>query len=94
MYSYQIKLENDVLKVGFTTPTDGDLVRDEALCDRIVKDIHQQIKLMIDSGELTGGKLLKIKGRISVLGSYTLAHEIAHLFSAISQRLPLSDRCF
>lgn len=75
MSSYSIQLENDLLKVGFSTPVNG---------DRIVKDIHQQLTEMINSGQLKGGKLLKINGRISIPGCYTLAHEVAHLFGAIA----------
>jgi CRISPR-associated protein Csx3 len=75
MSSYQIQLEGNLLKVGFTTPASG---------EDIVKDVRQKLSEMIDSGELTGGKILKINGRISVLASYTLAHEVVHLFGAIA----------
>jgi CRISPR-associated protein Csx3 len=75
MSSYQMQLEADLLRVGFTAPASG---------EDIVKDVHQQLSEMINSGKLTGGKLLKINGRISVLASYTLAHEVFHRFGAIA----------
>ncbi|WP_293078457.1 CRISPR-associated protein Csx3 [Okeania sp. SIO3B5] len=82
MNSYNISLEKDTLKVEFAkTPNDEPIKVDG---DQIVKDVAKQLEQMISTGELTGGKLLKIYGRISVLASYTFAHQLGHLYGAIA----------
>lgn len=76
MTTYQIQLQEDILKVDFgTIPADG---------DRIVRDAVTRVREMIASGEIKGGNLLKINGRISILVSYALAHELVHLYRAIA----------
>ena len=36
------------------------------------------------NGRLSGGKLLKINGRISIPVSFVLAHAVAHIYSAVA----------
>ena len=75
--SYQLELEGNVLRVGFnrTEPAEG---------DRIVKDVVEQVKLKIGSGELSGGKLLLIDGPQSVPVAHVLGHTLAHLYATIA----------
>lgn len=78
MYSYQMRLEGDVLRVGFNRvlPAKG---------DRIVKDAVAQLEQMIDSGQLPGGEgVLKIDGPQSVPVAYVIAHRLSHLYEAIA----------
>lgn len=82
MTTYSMQLIGDTLKVDFAKsdedkpiPADGDAV---------VRDVQHLVRQMIASGELSGGNLLKIQGRISVAASYTIAHEVAHLYRAIA----------
>ena len=77
MKKFLIALEDNVLKVGFNkdNPATGDL---------IVKDAETGLQELIDSGRLTGGDLLKINGRMSIPVSYTIAHTLGHLYSAIA----------
>ena len=77
MYSYQIRLEDDVLRVGFnrTLPAKG---------DRIVRDAVEQLSQMIDSGQLSGGSVLMIDGPQSVPIAYALGHRLSHLYEAIA----------
>jgi len=77
MYSYQMKLEGDVLKVGFNRvlPAKG---------DRIVRDAVEQLSQMIDSGQLSGGGVLMIDGPQSVPVAYALGHRLSHLYEAIA----------
>lgn len=82
MTSYQMRLEGDTLKVDFAKNADGEPITADG--DRIVRDVAAGLQQMIAAGELKGGNLLKINGRISVLASYTLAHEVAHLYRAIA----------
>ncbi|MGB7441426.1 MAG: hypothetical protein WA919_10190 [Coleofasciculaceae cyanobacterium] len=82
MTTYSMQLVGDTLKVDFAK-TDGDKPI-PADGDRIVQDVQFLVRQMIASGQLTGGNLLKIQGRISVLASYTLSHEVAHLYRAIA----------
>jgi len=81
MISYNICLEN-TLKVDFAKTPSGEAIKVDG--DQIVKDVAQQLDKMISDGELKGGKLLKIYGRISVLASYTFAHQLGHLYGAIA----------
>lgn len=78
MYSYQMRLEGDVLRVGFNRafPAKG---------DRIVKDAAEQLEQMIASREFSGGEgVLKIDGPQSVPVAYTIAHRLSHLYGAIA----------
>lgn len=78
MYSYQLRLEGDVLKVGFNRirPAQG---------DQIVRDAYEQLEQMIASGEIIGGRgVLKIDGPQSVPVAYVIAHRLSHLYEAIA----------
>ncbi|WP_414621590.1 CRISPR-associated protein Csx3 [Calothrix sp. CCY 0018] len=77
MQSYQIKLEGDVLHVGFNRdfPAQG---------DRIAKDALEKITQMIDSGEICGGKRILIDGPQSVPVAYILSHKLVHLYAAVA----------
>ncbi|CEJ48087.1 Uncharacterized protein apha_03329 [Umezakia ovalisporum] len=75
MTRYHISLNGDVLKVGFGQPGNG---------DEVVRDAAIQLDKMINSGEMSGGKLLKIDGPASVAVSYLIANKIAHLYGAIA----------
>jgi CRISPR-associated protein Csx3 len=75
MSTYKISLEDDVLKVGFAKPANG---------DQIVKDAAARLDEMIRAGEFSGGKLLKIDGPASLPVCYLIAHKISHLYSAIA----------
>ena len=76
MSNYHISLEGDILKVGFgSTLTTG---------DKIVRDAATRLNQMIVSGELPGGSLIKINGRISVLASQVLADKLSKLYDVIA----------
>lgn len=76
MTTYHIRLEGDVLKVAFGATL--------ATGDRIVRDAAALLDAMITSGELPGGSLIKINGRISVLVSQVLADKLSQLYEAIA----------
>ncbi|MBD2435562.1 CRISPR-associated protein Csx3 [Nostoc sp. FACHB-110] len=76
MCTYQIKLQGDILKVGFGNT--------QATGDRIVRDVAAKLDEMITTGELAGGTLIKINGRISVLVSQVLADKLGKLYDAIA----------
>jgi CRISPR-associated protein Csx3 len=77
MNSYHINFVEDILHVSFDkdNPVTG---------DRIVRDAETRLEELISSGVLTGGSLLKINGRMSIPVSYTIAHKLGHLYSAIA----------
>jgi CRISPR-associated protein Csx3 len=77
MYSYQMRLEGDVLRVGFNRilPAKG---------DRIVKDAVELLEQMIDSRQLSGGSVLKIDGPQSVPVAYAIGHRLSHLYETIA----------
>ncbi|HLO88059.1 MAG TPA: CRISPR-associated protein Csx3 [Nostocaceae cyanobacterium] len=76
MSTYYISLEGDVLKVGFGATL--------ATGDQIVRDAAARLDEMIASGELSGGSLIKINGRASVLVSQVLADKLSKLYEAIA----------
>ncbi|WP_313954496.1 CRISPR-associated protein Csx3 [Aulosira sp. FACHB-615] len=77
MHSYQIRLEGEVLRVGFNRvlPAQG---------DRIVRDALELLEQMIDSGQIPGGNRLLIDGPQSVPVAYVMAHKLSHLYQAIA----------
>ncbi|QHG20240.1 CRISPR-associated protein Csx3 [Nostoc sp. ATCC 53789] len=75
MTTYHIRLEGDVLKVGFGKDANG---------DQLVRDAAARLDEMVALGELSGGKLLKIDGPASVAVSYVIAHKISQLYGAIA----------
>lgn len=83
MKTYQISWEGDVLKVGFVD-RNADGMAITANGDAIVRDAAARLHQMEDAGELKGGDLLKIDGRIPVLVSYVIAHQVAHLYRAVA----------
>ncbi|MBD2364642.1 CRISPR-associated protein Csx3 [Anabaena minutissima FACHB-250] len=76
MSTYQIKLQGDILKVGFGSTL--------ATGDRIVCDVAAKLDEMTATGELPGGTLIKINGRVSVLVSQVLADKLGKLYDAVA----------
>ncbi|BAZ54296.1 hypothetical protein NIES4103_69810 (plasmid) [Nostoc sp. NIES-4103] len=76
MSIYHIDLEGDILKVGFGSTL--------ATGDTIVRNVAAKLDEMIASGELPGGSLIKINGRVSVLVSQVLADKLSKLYDAIA----------
>ncbi|MDF5722356.1 MAG: CRISPR-associated protein Csx3 [Rhizonema sp. PD37] len=77
MHSYQIKLDGEVLQVGFNrnVPAQG---------DRIVKDALSVLNQMIDSGEITGGERILIDGPQSIPVAYLISHRLVHLYEVVA----------
>ena len=81
MNSYHIDFTEDILQVSFD--------KDNFVTgDRIVKDASSRLQKLIASKVLAGGDLLKINGRMSLPVSYTIAHELSHLYGAIAVFAP------
>ena len=82
MKTYLMGWEGDTLKVDFAKKADGTPIPADG--DEIVRDATARLQEMAEAGELRGGDLLKIDGRISILVSYAIAHHVAHLYRAIA----------
>lgn len=74
MTTYKIEIEGEILKVGFAKPAQN---------DQIVRDAAARLDKMRESGELSGGSLLKINGPASLPVACVLVHKVAHLYGAI-----------
>ena len=74
MTTYNIELDGELLNIGFADPAQN---------DQIVRDAAARLDEMAESGELKGGKLLKINGPASLPVACVLAHKVAHLFGAV-----------
>ncbi|NEP56089.1 MAG: hypothetical protein F6K31_03565 [Symploca sp. SIO2G7] len=82
MTTYSIQLVGDTLKVDFVkTDEDKPILVDG---DCLVQEVQLLARQAINSGEIPGGNLLKIQGRIPVVACYTLCHEVAHLYRAVA----------
>jgi CRISPR-associated protein Csx3 len=82
MKTYLMGWEGDTLKVDFAKKADGTPIPADG--DEMVRDAAARLQEMAEAGELRGGDLLKIDGRISILVSYAIAHHVAHLYRAIA----------
>ncbi len=76
MTTYHIELQGEILKVGFGNT--------QATGDRIVCDVATKLDEMIATGEIPGGSLIKINGRISVLVSQVLGDKLGKVYDAIA----------
>ncbi|MBD2451579.1 CRISPR-associated protein Csx3 [Nostoc sp. FACHB-152] len=76
MTTYHIELQGDILKVGFGNT--------QATGDRIVCDVATKLDEMIATGEIPGGSLIKINGRVSVLVSQVLGDKLRKVYDAIA----------
>lgn len=74
MTTYNIELQQDILQISFAQPASN---------QQIVQDAAQRLEEMAKSGELRGGKLLKINGPTSIPVAFVLAHRLCHLYGAI-----------
>lgn len=76
--SFLIYWEDDVLiaQINNGVQVDG---------DQIVRDATAQLANLIESGQLPGGKqILKIKGRATLLASFAIANQVAHLYGGVA----------
>ena len=71
---YRIALEGDVLKVAF-----GEAAQN----DQIVAEASATLAEMTESGQLSGGSLIKINGPASLPVAIAIAHAIAHLYEVV-----------
>ena len=74
MTTYKIELQGEVLKIG---------VGEAAQNDQIVRDAAARLAEMSNSGELSGGRLIKINGQASVPVACVLVHKVSHLYGAV-----------
>lgn len=74
MTTYKIELQAEVLKIGF-----GEAAQN----DQIVQDAAARLAEMSNSGELSGGRLIKINGPTSVPVACVLVHKVSHLYGAV-----------
>jgi CRISPR-associated protein Csx3 len=76
MATYKIELEDgNVLKLGFGDPAQN---------DQIVRDAYARLTEMMESGELSGGEIVKINGPASLPVAMVIAHAIAHRYGAVA----------
>jgi CRISPR-associated protein Csx3 len=74
MTTYKIELQGEVLKIGF---------EEAAQNDQIVRDAAARLAEMSNSGELSGGRLIKINGPALVPVACVLVHKVSHLYGAV-----------
>ncbi len=66
---------------------DGALLRtkfgEPAQNDAIAPDAAAEMERLISTGELTGGKVLRVNGPMSLPVAFVIAHRVGHLYGAI-----------
>ncbi len=75
MSTYNIALDEGILRIGFGSPAQN---------DQIVKDAAARLDKMIEAGELKGGDILRVNGPASLPVAMVLAHKLAHLYQAVA----------
>jgi len=72
---YKISLEQgNLLRVGFGDPAQN---------DAIVREAVTRLESMTESGELSGGPMIKINGPASLPVAIAIAHAVAHLYEVV-----------
>jgi CRISPR-associated protein Csx3 len=82
MSSYNIDLQDGILRISFGEPAQN---------DQIVKDVAARLQEMTETG-LLRGQLLKINGPASIPVAFVIAHKLAHLYGAIGFFDPKLDK--
>ncbi len=72
---YNITLSGDILKVGFGDPAQN---------DQIVAEVFSTLETMKESGDLTGGSVVKVNGPASLPVAMAICHAIAHLYEVVA----------
>ena len=75
MSTYNISLNDGILKIGFGT---------QAQNDQIVKDAEARLDEMIAQGELSGGDVIRVNGPASLPVAMVIAHKVNHLYGAVA----------
>jgi CRISPR-associated protein Csx3 len=75
MSTFNINIEDDILKIGFGDPAQN---------DEIVKTAEARLDEMIASKELVGGEVIKVNGPASLPVAMVLAHKLGHLYQAVA----------
>jgi CRISPR-associated protein Csx3 len=75
MNTYNINLVDGILKVGFGAPAQN---------DQIVRDAKARLDEMVKSGELAGGKVIKINGPASLPVAVAIAHAVNHIYETVA----------
>ncbi len=72
--AYKVEKIGNMLKVGFGAPAQN---------DQIVRDAVDRLAEMVKTGELAGGKIIKINGPASLPVAIAIAHAVAHIYETI-----------
>jgi len=75
MMTYKIDFDGEVMTVGFGAPAQN---------DEIVRDAVIRLGEMVKTGELRGGKLIKVNGPASLPVAMAIAHAVAHLYESVA----------
>lgn len=77
MSTYKIDLTNDrsLLKISWGDP---------AANDAIVRDADARLIELKESGELSGGALIRVNGPASLPVAMVIAHHLVHLYEAVA----------
>lgn len=75
LYNIEMNSEAKVLKIGFGVPAQN---------DQIVPFVETRLGEMIQSGEISGGEVIRVNGPASLPVAMVLAHKLGHLYQAVA----------
>lgn len=67
--------EFDLLRIGFADPAQN---------DKIVAFAAQRLEVLVESGEVAGGSMVKLNGPASLPVAVTIAHGVSHLYETVA----------
>jgi hypothetical protein len=70
-----VKQDETTLRIGFGIPAQN---------DKIVRDAHAILEIMVKNGELAGGEIIKINGPATLPVAMVIAHALGHLYGAVA----------
>jgi CRISPR-associated protein Csx3 len=73
-YNISFDPQTGIMRVGFGDPAQN---------DAIVRDAVARLVAMTESGELSGGSLIKVNGPASLPVAMAIAHAIAHRYEVV-----------
>ncbi|HRH32820.1 MAG TPA: CRISPR-associated protein Csx3 [bacterium] len=74
LYNIEIT-EGNILKIAFGDPAQN---------DQIVPFVETRLGEMIQSGEISGGEVIRVNGPASLPVAMVLAHKLGHLYQAVA----------
>lgn len=75
MPTFNIDIIGDTMKIRFGSPAQN---------DQICRDAKSRLDNLVATGQLAGGRILKVTGPASLPVAVVIAHAVVHLYEAVA----------